>query len=1180
MIQNLGHRLESAAMVLSTGETRRMVEVEYGLSLLQTLGLENESILCLSDLLTLHELPALQHLNGDDWRRIRYARYRTPNYTSRQRWYDDLREYARLPETVQLYHVTDDVDDLRIAEINKPVDNPHHLSVFHDLLDMRPPYRSYQHHKPESGETYYFCAEPSAQRYRRHVAVELPQLDHIENPEWAQELPHKVKPDALEAFVRRRQKSKRQPIKLHWDDIVAESLLMEEKDPDRKWQSRIENIHLTAFDEEDDQQLSIDGAVHMVGMVGSGKSTLVKTILHRLTRLSDDQRMAVIVPSTIESVNFAHELNRLLGCSVDDTPVAVAYFGWSNRDKHIQAFLNEHGGDLTHTGHRWTSTNCAVMSLIHPGDISNMASPPRPGSEPCERLSDSPLEISVETDESAKKSNNQRVSCPFIADCPSRQLVRDLATARIIVTTAGGLQSRLPVFFDPRRLLLADYLYEQMDVILVDEADEVQAFEDDQFVNSVPLWNLPGALFSSSDALVSQALIRDKLNELQENWSFSLRDGAKYILPMLRMLNQSGNQPLRRWLGRAYFSAYRLFQTIARRMLGLPDWTPISEMTPKQQADYSYIRDIFSLLTARDFTKLPDPDYMPEADVARYGQTVHVQYAGKLRDILAKATTNVPGDFTLHLAHLLRNLLTKMGHDLEQNLAALEVRLQQDANEESLYRNYGDCETPESLAKKLMFALLAAGLDREMAMLVYNDDARPISITDEEWSSFNPNFRSEYQALPLAYTGPVFGTYFTPEDRDPEQQGGQRGNHENLSRVEYINPGRELLLRFHELYEPFGIHGPHIVFLSGTSYLPDSTRWHIRTPIRAVLQANPEWSKNIQDDSEYAFTPAFYRDENGQTVPVRVSGAGGNANDHHTAKEEALRQIVQHWAEQKTLEMELIDLAKRGGAWDGRVRILLLVNSYGQAEFLARRIRQYTSLSESDVQWLKPGDDESQYDGISRASIEHIAKTDLKVLVAPMLSIGRGHNILTTDKTKAAFGAVYFVVRPLNPPGDINGIAAEINHYGAKWLQDPHPDIVDKRTVREQESELRSLTLNHWHQGEKRTFYGLLLPSERRDLAATTLGRFIQAAGRLVRGGVPMIVKFIDAAWAPESAKRQAVKSYRKSDNERTSLLVAMICRLKAYTRSNDIIGQILYQPFTGLSKINGLYYNEDKCDE
>jgi hypothetical protein len=132
--------------------------------------------------------------------------------------------------------------------------------------------------------------------------------------------------------------------------------------------------------------------------------------------------------------------------------------------------------------------------------------------------------------------------------------------------------------------------------------------------------------------------------------------------------------------------------------------------------------------------------------------------------------------------------------------------------------------------------------------------------------------------------------------------------------------------------------------------------------------------------------------------------------------------------------------------------------------------------------------------------------------------------------------------------------------------------------IYQQENALRHLALEQWHRGERRTYYERLEKTERRDLAATMLGRFVQASGRLVRGGVPILVYFVDAAWAPESAKRLA-GIHRKRDTPKTSLLVAMICRLKHYTREADPIGQILYRPFMGLMNTENLYYNQEDCN-
>lgn len=1176
-IRSFKNRLQRVSDEIQVN-VRRMVQLEYGLMLLAKLPIQSESVLCLPDLLTLHELPALKHLNPDDWRIIRFARYRIPRYTSRQNWYDDLREYTRLPDRVQLFNIdkNSNFEEVTIAAIEKGVENWNDIEAYIPVLYERPPYRIYSYNPAEGGQKVQFFIEAQGS-YKRHLTeVVLPESVTSNSPKWTKELQNIGDKNQVEAFALKRQKPRRHHFVIDEKENLEEAKIMQRKDSKRNWLERVQNMTLTTHQSTDSKAIVVDGSAHIAGMVGSGKSTTVKIIIHQIIRTTTDTIITVIVPSTVEAFNFANEINQLFGLTVDDTPVAVAYYGWSNRDNHIQAFLNENGADDTHTGHRWVSTSCALASLIHPTEIVQMEAPPRPGSEPCERLSTATPVVELDSDEEIPEIDNKTYACPYFSSCPSRQLTHDLETARVIVTTAGGLQSRLPGYFDPRRLLLADYIYERSDIVFVDEADEVQAFQDDQFVNSVPLWRLPNALFSSTDASVSQALVYEALNEIEENWSFSVRDGAKYILPMLRMLNQVGSTSLRRWLGRSYFSAHRLFHSLARRMLGIPDWVPLSDMTQEQEERYHFLGNIFSLLASGDFTKLPDPDYVSRENVLYYGPLIEVWYACKLRDILSNATNNIPKQFLDDLEALVHRVLREgnLKQDLGHNLECLHIRLTEAANDEKITYLSSDRETVETFIQKLMFALLAAGIDREIASLVYNMEARPANITNLDASNFNPNFRSEHKVLPLAYTGPVFGTYFVPNEREPEKYSGQRGTHESLSRLEYINPGRELLLRFHELYYPFNIHGPHTVFLSGTSHLPDSTRWHIRTPVTAVLEANPEWRKTIREESHYAFEPAFFEDEKGRKHPIRVSGATGQSDDYDQAKVDALRQIARYWSKEKTMEKELAGLRNSGALWNQRERILLFVNSYKQAKVLGEFIRQYTNDNEyftkTQVEWLKPNSDDS-YGGIARSSIENISKTNLKILVAPILAIGRGHNILTEDGKQAAFGATYFVVRPLTPPDDVNGIAAEINAYGAQWLEKPPSTLLEKRTIREQETHLRHLTRSHWLEAEKRSYYKYLSEDERKDLAATTFGRFVQASGRLVRGGVPMRVRFIDAAWAPESAEWMAKPSHRILDTVETSLLVAMIRQLESYVSDTDPIGQLLYEPFIGLADIENL---------
>jgi hypothetical protein len=65
--------------------------------------------------------------------------------------------------------------------------------------------------------------------------------------------------------------------------------------------------------------------------------------------------------------------------------------------------------------------------------------------------------------------------------------------------------------------------------------------------------------------------------------------------------------------------------------------------------------------------------------------------------------------------------------------------------------------------------------------------------------------------------------------------------------------------------------------------------------------------------------------------------------------------------------------------------------------------------------------------------------------------------------------------------------------------------------------------------------------------------------GRLLRGGVPFHAFFVDAAWAPNNAAPRTGPP--QPDAPETSLLAAMIERLRVYTSPDDPVGRALYLP-------------------
>ena len=66
-----------------------------------------------------------------------------------------------------------------------------------------------------------------------------------------------------------------------------------------------------------------------------------------------------------------------------------------------------------------------------------------------------------------------------------------------------------------------------------------------------------------------------------------------------------------------------------------------------------------------------------------------------------------------------------------------------------------------------------------------------------------------------------------------------------------------------------GQPGPNVLAMSGTSFLPDSTRWHLGIPPKGVLKPSAKSVQAIKDKNcWFKFMPIY--DKDGE--PIRVSG--------------------------------------------------------------------------------------------------------------------------------------------------------------------------------------------------------------------------------------------------------------------------------------------------------------------
>ncbi|MBR2087613.1 MAG: hypothetical protein IJ906_10830 [Oscillospiraceae bacterium] len=199
------------------------------------------------------------------------------------------------------------------------------------------------------------------------------------------------------------------------------------------------------------EELCIQDVVNMVGMVGSGKSTLMKVLSYHLAK---QQKRVVLVLDTVADTLQMYAYFRKLQLN------AVPLIGHSEREKYIYQVARKGAKSLLPEYSEYLTAACIVAGMAQTGHAA-----PHFGKEPCRSLI----------------QNEKRYTCPYLDICPANKMYRDVLTADIIVTTVQGLASaRIP---GQNRLFL-DYVLEQADLVIFDECDKAQNTLDTLFTPS------------------------------------------------------------------------------------------------------------------------------------------------------------------------------------------------------------------------------------------------------------------------------------------------------------------------------------------------------------------------------------------------------------------------------------------------------------------------------------------------------------------------------------------------------------------------------------------------------------------------------------------------------------------------------------------------------------------------
>ncbi len=1175
LITTLVDRFCNQHDTLSRPQARHLIRVELGIRLMQTIKVVNRPLLldepvsALPALLSGMEYPRLRHLDKSQRRMILTARLLIP-FNASSAWDRAIDEYSGLPLDLLLYKgIPEFGRDCQIANVEADDRLNHRFAMYDDILIGHINWSN-----QESGVTFVEAGE-SFRMTLRTRSERIPQIT-LENLR----IPAADYPGLPERppfpFAEGKE---REPIHITLDDLQSVAEEMDKHLSDRgqfpQWVKRL-NTHIHHYPIEEGQiatdssGVSLQGIQHIVGMVGSGKSTLMKLIAGHFVLRHPDKKLTLVVGDTMTALSVANELNQIFVGSDphDGTPVAVTLMGRSTRDYHLSRFHTSIENVGSHWGMRWLQTVCPLMGLL--GEkIDDLPDAIVPGREPCQQL-----DVSKPN---SKQANYK--ACPFAHTCKSHQQYHDLTDATVIVTTPGAMsKSKILASFDARRLTYGEFLYLYTDAIVFDEVDTIVSWFDDEYATLLDLWGTPRALFNQIDPDATGVLtsVGRERQPHEARWIRATRRSSEAIDNILDQITSSHQEAsrLRFWLGRRYFTAYHLFMRLARSLYGVWERTRDSDIDDQPLKKIGALQNIFEKLTEDDPVRMPRP------------KTGDQDPTFRLANIMARAVANDVEEFVTECEEWIQDTI----ENIDTNLESLNARIEELNQPHYRYPT----ETLASLAQKLALTLMTVLLDHHLRIVFYEWHSRPREIETSDVSGiYLPNSLSLADILPLPAVGRIFGTYYTQDKRKAEEQ-------RLLSRFEYSNIGRIYVQQFHHLLEALDLYGPHVVALSGTSWLPDSTRWNFDVEPTGIMKIDEETATKIREGSQFVFIPQFATDKEGVSQPIFVSGSADI--------DRSVQQLAQSLLNTGQIRKELAGLSELGKEnllWQDRARLLMLTNSYDQAEIVGRILQQ--ELGHERVHYLTRGNSATEADvdqgTIARADIERFADGPAQILVAPMNAIGRGYNILNreTEKPMAAFGAVYFLIRPMPHPYDIQALASELNARSLEWIGNEklwH----EFPTLDQQYQALRRYTRQYWLRAEDRHSYRDInwisqqtideadtelerqmlksLLRARMDLAATTLGRFVQASGRLVRGGVPFHCFFADASWAPRSATFIARRTHNDEipaedmdiDNPTTSLLSAMIACLLNYTEHP--IGKQLYEPFEGLLDTTDFWHN------
>nr|WP_275100880.1 hypothetical protein [Paenibacillus dendritiformis] len=800
------------------------------------------------------------------------------------------------------------------------------------------------------------------------------------------------------------------------------------------WQSRAKTVILESIKGKQ-PELIYKGNVHIGGGLGAGKSTFMILETFRLVKKTG-AKVGFIEGSVAQVLERVKELRRL---GIHAVPV----IGRTGRSKHQQNYLFANMNriqsindwqDEQHESLMHISDVCLIKALAKDYE--------RNKAYPCLQL----------------RQNDSAVVCPLAHKCGIYRDFSDLQNAEVWVTTASSvLKTRIPEIIDSYSRTIFEAMYDLLDVIFVDEADQVQKQFDEAFLTEYNVFGSTEDIFEKlrfdSSQLTNGEYGQYAGDSAIIEWNDRLRMLEHMVWRIYAKLNDSAT--LRNNIRRNLIRVTGLAGTLSEKL---------STNQKENKRIFNWLLEYAS-----------DP-YKDKRLSGIANELVDTDSAERKQEWIDKLVSKVKGQVKPRV-----------------NKQLLYAQL-----EFFVYL----CRAEENIKYILTaFPMIQVKLGLSI-------DFSPLFTMQKDYEAF----------MKEAMTGITLGYKYDLSDGE---------NSGKFKLIEYTAIGRILLKEWHQLYQiSDGKEGPAVVFLSGTSYAPDSAHYDLETSSDWLLRAGRQ-SSQIQ---------LYYKPILNMTRGEFYEISGVRDPEY---KSENLSGMVRQLKSDVNYELSYW---KRQG--ESR-RVLLVVNSYDDVE----TIRQVFS---EDPVWAcrykaLGRDSELKEDELTRSLIETFHQQSAEVLIVPLLSVGRGYNILDQEGG-ALFGSVYFLVRPYPVPNDLNYLVQILHAHLPQYMKKIQKKGLHYDRAINNLRQMSSGKLESMYQ--KPDYWSLLTDDEREMMGWYTFVPVWQMIGRLLRGGRDARVFFCDAKFGARPAGQQK------------GLSMLEVWKNMMDKHRNDVLFQSLYGPF------------------